>query len=218
MEPILSLQNIYKAFGDRVVLNHVDLVIEPGEYVSIVGASGAGKSTLMNIIGLLDQNFTGTYAFNGQPLSKREHSRFRNQHLGFIFQQYNLIPSLTSKENILLPCAYASGKIQEAEQTCERMLREFGLEKQKDQPVNTLSGGEKQRIALIRSVIMDPEILLADEPTGNLDEKSGRRVRDFLQEMNLAGKTIIVVTHDLEFSNEAERRLKVEGGELHELS
>lgn len=218
MEPILSLQNIYKAFGDRVVLNHVDLAIESGEYVSIVGASGAGKSTLMNILGLLDQNFDGTYSFNGKTLSKREHTRFRNRHLGFIFQQYNLIPSLTSKENILLPCAYTTRKTQEAERICEQMLQKFGLEKQKNQPVNTLSGGEKQRIALIRSVIMDPEILLADEPTGNLDENSGGRVRDFLKEMNHAGKTVIVVTHDLKFAQEAGRRLKVEGGELRELS
>ena len=218
MEPILSLQNIYKSFGDRVVLNHIDLAIETGEYVSIVGASGAGKSTLMNILGLLDQNFTGTYSFHGKLLSKREHTRFRNRHLGFIFQQYNLIPSLTSKENILLPCTYTSGKIRDAELICDQMLLKFGLEKQKNQPVNTLSGGEKQRIALIRSIIMDPEILLADEPTGNLDANSGRRVRDFLKEMNRNGKTVIVVTHDIKFSQEAGRRLEVKGGELRELS
>ncbi|MBQ9701292.1 MAG: ABC transporter ATP-binding protein [Lachnospiraceae bacterium] len=217
METILSLHNISKSYGLKKVLDNINLNIKEGEYISITGESGAGKSTLLNIIGGLDYAYEGEYYFQECLLVEKKLSQFRNKHIGFIFQQYNLLSSLSSKENVLLPYVYCKKDIDGIEQRCEELFEKFSLKDQKEQIVSTLSGGEKQRVALLRSIIMDPDIILADEPTGNLDNKNAMLVREFLKEMNMYGKTIIVVTHDIEFANEAKRHMHISGGGLYEI-
>lgn len=214
MASIIELKNITKRFEEKVVLNDVCLGIEEGDYISVVGASGAGKSTLMNIIGALDNQYDGEYFYRGQLLKRREMDRYRNEKLGFIFQQFNLIPTLSAYDNVMLPYVYSALDNQEIEEECEELFVRFNLHNQKNQIVNTLSGGEKQRIALIRSIIMKPEIILADEPTGNLDMDNARLIRSFLKQMNEEGKTVIVVTHDNTFANEAKRKLRISGGKI----
>lgn len=214
MASIIELKNITKRFEEKVVLNDVCLDIEEGDYISVIGASGAGKSTLMNIIGALDNQYDGEYFYRGHLLKRREMDRYRNEKLGFIFQQFNLIPTLSAYDNVMLPYVYSALDNQKIEEECEELFVRFNLYNQKNQIVNTLSGGEKQRIALIRSIIMKPEIILADEPTGNLDMDNARLIRSFLRQMNEEGKTVIVVTHDNAFANEAKRKLRISGGKI----
>lgn len=216
MDSIIKLKNVSKSYGTKKVLSNVKIDILSGEYISIIGRSGAGKSTLMNIIGGLDSDYLGDYFFQGQLIYTRQKNRLRNQHIGFIFQQYNLLPLLSAKENVLLPYSFCSDNIDGIHKRCDELFEKFGLTEQKHQLVNTMSGGEKQRIALLRSIIMEPEIIIADEPTGNLDCENALIIRDFLLEMHRKGKTIIVVTHDLQFANEAQRHFKIESGELYE--
>ena len=216
MEPLLELRNINKSFGDKNVLEDIRLKIFTGDYISITGASGSGKSTLVNILAFLDNDFRGEYLFNGNTVKKDKQAEFRNRHLGFIFQQYNLIPQLTAYENAILPYSFFRGNIPDFKEKITEMFTLFGLEKQMNQVVNTLSGGEKQRVAMIRSISLDPEIIIADEPTGNLDENNSVIVRKYLKMLNKLGKTIIVVTHDLPFADEAKRKLRLSGGKLDE--
>ena len=213
-KPILELRNIEKKYDDKVVLKRVNLKIKPQEYVAIVGQSGSGKSTLMNIIGAFDRDFTGEFLFMDQKLDHSSSSIYRNNHIGFIFQQFNLIPGLTVLENIMLPYAFSKRVIPSINEKCKQYLDEFGLAGKDNQNVSTLSGGEKQRVALIRSIIMDPEIILADEPTGNLDPYNSKLISDFLFRMNKEDKVIIVVTHDLEFANNAKRKMCIKNGEI----
>ncbi len=214
MASIIELKNIRKRFHEKTVLNDICLNIESGDYISVIGASGAGKSTLMNIIGALDNEYDGEYYYKGRLLKSREMDRYRNEKLGFIFQQFNLIPTLSAYDNVMLPYVYSSVENKEIEEQCRELFDRFHLHNQENQIVNTLSGGEKQRIALIRSIIMNPEIILADEPTGNLDMDNAKLIRSFLEQMNQEGKTIIVVTHDADFANDSKRKLYISEGKI----
>lgn len=216
MNSLVSLSKIRKVFGQKTVLNDISIDINQGDYISVVGESGAGKSTFMNIIGLLDRNYDGDYYYNGKRLTLREQDGFRNRHIGFIFQQYNLISNISAKENVMLPYTYYNGSLYNIENRCSELFERFGLTSQMNQIVNTLSGGEKQRVALMRSILLDPEIVLADEPTGNLDKNNSIIIRDFLKDINSEGKTIVVVTHDMSFANDASIKLKIESGGLYE--
>ena len=216
MSALIKLENVTKKYGDKKVLNNINISISEGEYVSIVGASGTGKSTLLNIIGTLDKNFEGDYWYKDKKLCKSELDSFRNRHIGYIFQQYNLLPELTCYENVLLPYVYYEGTRKNIGQRVKALFQEFGLEEQIDQEVSTLSGGEKQRIALIRSIVLNPDIILADEPTGNLDKKNSNSVQCLLEKLNGDGKTVIVVTHDEEFADKASLKLCVENGGIYE--
>lgn len=214
MASIIELKNIRKRFHEKTVLNDICLNIESGDYISVIGASGAGKSTLMNIIGALDNEYDGEYYYKGRLLKSREMDRYRNEKLGFIFQQFNLIPTLSAYDNVMLPYVYSAVENKEIEEQCRELFDRFHLHNQENQIVNTLSGGEKQRIALIRSIIMNPEIILADEPTGNLDMNNAKLIRSFLEQMNQEGKTIIVVTHDADFANDSKRKLYISEGKI----
>ncbi len=213
---MITLKNIVKNYGNKTVLNDICLNIEKGDYISIAGQSGAGKSTLMHIIGTLDIEFKGEYIFEGSPLNKKTLNEFRNANIGFLFQQYNLIPNLTVLENILMPYVFHCKKIKDIDARADELLLQFRMSDNKKQLVNTLSGGEQQRIALVRSILLDPPIIIADEPTGNLDKGNSRIIRDFLKNMNENGKTVIVVTHDMEFAKEAKKEYIIENGKLNE--
>ena len=215
-ELLLSLKGIRKTYGTHVVLDDLQLQIYRGDYLAITGESGAGKSTLMNIIGTLDEHYQGEYCYRGRVIRPNERNEFRNAHMGFIFQQYNLLPGLTVEENVLLPYMYGKGRKEDIKARGENLLHRFKLYELKDKTAACLSGGEKQRVALARSLILEPEILLADEPTGNLDKGNARRVQEFLAEMHAEGKTIVLVTHDPEFAALAGRRVKITGGKAYE--
>ena len=213
---MIELKSIIKKYGKKTILNEVDLQISEGDYISIIGDSGAGKSTLMNIIGTLDSDYSGEYYFKGERLQKRFINDFRNRHIGFIFQQYNLIPNLSVYENVFVPYVYHKNKIIDIHSRANGLLEKFNLYSNRNQIINTLSGGEQQRIALIRSVLLDPQIIIADEPTGNLDEKNSKIIHDFLQLQNDNNKTIIVVTHDLKFAEQSKKTYIIKDGYLYE--
>jgi len=215
---LIKLEGITKAFGERKVLDNISLEIAEGDYVSISGQSGAGKSTLMNIIGTLDNSYSGDYLYRGAKLKENERDSFRNHKLGFIFQQFNLLPSISALENVTLPYVFSKDIDKEFNNKIEVLFNKLSLSEQMHQIVATLSGGEKQRVALLRSIVMNPEIILADEPTGNLDKDNSLLIRNFLKDMNNEGKTIIVVTHDREFAQDAKRKLYLEGGQFNELA
>jgi putative ABC transport system ATP-binding protein len=215
-DEIITLRHISKQFGNKCVLEDINLVINRGDYLSVVGLSGAGKSTLMNIIGTLDMKFDGDYFYYDKKIMESNAGKFRNNNVGFIFQQYNLIPELNAYDNAILPYIYSGAVNKKVEQNVSYWFEYFGLKGKENQISNTMSGGEKQRVALIRSIALDPEIIIADEPTGNLDKNNSDLIRDFLVQMNKKGKTIIVVTHDLEFAKDATRKLKLEAGKLYE--
>lgn len=190
------------------VLKGIDLEVKEGEFLAIMGASGSGKSTLLNIIGLLDKPDSGVYIFDEKEvnsLSKKELAKIRNQKIGFVFQAFHLIPWATALENVLMPLLY-KGKIKkEDEKKALQLLIRLGLEKRINAKPGELSGGEQQRVAIARALITKPTLLLADEPTGNLDSKSSQEVMNIFKELNEEGLTIIMVTHDPEIAKFAQR-------------
>ncbi len=218
--PVLVLNQINKAYqlGDDTlqVLSDINLTINSGELVAIVGPSGSGKSTLMHIMGLLDKQSSGSVVLAGRNitgLGEVELSRLRNQYIGFIFQQFNLLSRTSALENVLLPTLYsetATDKTPKAKQ----ILTDLGLgERLKNYP-NQLSGGQQQRVAIARALINDPSVIFADEPTGNLDSKSGHEVVEILKKLNAEGRTIVIVTHDLELAKIAHRIIKIFDGKI----
>jgi len=214
---MIELINITKKYNNKVILNNISLSIKQEEYIAIIGQSGAGKSTLMNIIGTLDNEFEGDYYFENTKLTKsKEINNYRNSKIGFIFQQYNLVSNLSSFENILLPYVFCADKIPGINDRIDSLLDRFNLLEQKNQIINTLSGGEQQRIALVRSIVLNPDIIIADEPTGNLDKKNSEVIQNFLFDMNSSGKTIIIVTHDLELAKKSKRTYLISGGSISE--
>lgn len=216
MNSIIKLENISKKYGDKHVLSNINIQIEPGDNISIIGASGAGKSTLLNILGGLDAKYEGTYYFEGQIINNKNIDFFRNKNIGFIFQSFNLLSNLTAVDNVMLPYSYYPGSVDDIEERVNTYFKLFGLNNQMNQLVNTLSGGEKQRVALIRSIVLDPEVILADEPTGNLDNENSLTVQNFLKYQNSLGKTIITVTHDMNFAKTAKRCLRIDNGCIYE--
>ncbi|MFB0957395.1 MAG: ABC transporter ATP-binding protein [Clostridiaceae bacterium] len=211
---LLEIKGLHKAY-DRTILNGIDLSLRRGEYVSIVGASGAGKSTLMNIVGLLEPFDSGDYIYDGKKISsEKERSVIRKNEIGFIFQSFRLLPTMTTRENILLPCMYSTKVPLDLDQIAERLAISHLFHQYPDQ----LSGGERQRVAIARCLITDPRLLLADEPTGNLDPENRDRVLEILREEHRKGKSVILITHDLQAAAQSERTCLLREGKLHEVS
>ncbi len=218
---LIELDGIERTFtlGDSTVhaLHELSLAIEAGEYVAVMGPSGSGKSTLLNLLGLLDRPDAGTYRLEGRDvttLSADEQAAVRSTRIGFVFQSFHLVPRLTAAENIALPLMLAGLPAAERHDRVTRALRDFGLEARAGHKPDELSGGQRQRVAIARATIMRPALLLADEPTGNLDRATGQEVTALLEALNAAGTTLIVVTHDPVMGSRARRRLLMEDGML----
>ena len=217
---VIRLENVWKVYREgveTVALRGVDLSIEEGEYVSIMGPSGSGKSTLMHIMGLLDTPTKGKVYIEGRDVSRMsedERARIRRKKIGFVFQAYNLIPSLTAVENVELPLLLDGVPREERRKVAVSLLERMGLGNRLHYYPNQLSGGQQQRVAIARALANDPRIILADEPTGNLDTKTGRKILDLFKELHEEGRTLVVVTHDPEVAREAERIVKIRDGRL----
>ena len=221
MPALIQLSGIERVFhlGDSEVhaLRHLDLSIAPGEYVAIMGPSGSGKSTMLNLLGLLDRPNAGTYHLEGRDvttLSLDEQARVRSERIGFVFQSFHLVPRLTAAENIALPMTLAGIPPAERDRRVQQALKDYGLAERAAHRPNELSGGQRQRVAIARATIMQPAMILADEPTGNLDRATGEEVMRLLEELNGRGVTLIVVTHDATLGARAHRQLQMEDGEL----
>ncbi len=205
--------------GEETVhaLDHVDLKIERGEYVSIMGPSGSGKSTLLNVLGLLDRPTSGTYRLQGEDVSNLSDDALaahRQQHIGFIFQFFHLIPRLTALENVELPLVLTGAAPRARRERAAAILESVGLKARLDHRPDQLSGGERQRVAIGRAIIMQPSYLLADEPTGNLDTRSGGEIMQILEQLNRDGIALLLVTHDPAVGDRARRHLKLRDGKV----
>ena len=219
--PLIELKDIYKIYymGDEEVRANdgISLTVHEGEFVAIVGKSGSGKSTLMNIIGALDVPTEGTYTLGGrdvEDMTDNQLAEIRNTMIGFIFQQYNLLPKLNLLENVELPLLYSGMDKWDRRERAMESLERVGLkEKWKNYP-NQLSGGQQQRVAIARALAGDPSLLLADEPAGARDSKTGREVLDFLKKLNSEGKTIVIITHDNSIALEAKRVVRIHDGKI----
>ena len=204
---------------DMRILKDVDLDVAEGEYLSVLGPSGSGKSTLMNIIGCLDVATSGSYILHGrriEDLSEGELARMRSREIGFIFQNSQLLPRLTAQKNVELPLVYAGVPPRERRRRAERMLERVGLTDRSGHYPNQLSGGQQQRVAIARALVGNPTILLADEPTGSLDQKTGAQVMELFSELSAEGRTIIMITHDMKIAAHARRVVHIIDGELQE--
>jgi len=220
---ILKLESVCKTYGEgdsRVkAICDIDFTIHEGELTGILGPSGSGKSTLLHIIGLLDRPTTGRVYIDGidtSTTSETEHSRIRGKKIGFVFQFFNLIPSLTASENVELPLMIYDVPKAERKKKASAILERLGLGKRLNHLPNMLSGGERQRVAIARALINDPEILLADEPTGNLDSKTGEEVLRIFEELHQEGKTIIIITHDENIVKITEKVIRIRDGKITE--
>jgi putative ABC transport system ATP-binding protein len=216
---LIELAGIERVFrlGDSEVhaLHELDLRIDAGEYVAVMGPSGSGKSTLLNLLGLLDRPTAGTYHLEGRDittLSPQEQAQVRSQRIGFVFQSFHLVPRLTAAENIALPMMLAGVPPVERAKRVAQALDDYGLTDRSHHRPDQLSGGQRQRVAIARATIMQPAMILADEPTGNLDRATGEEVIRLLEELNARGVTLIVVTHDAAIGRRARRRLDMEDG------
>lgn len=218
---LIEIKDIYKIYnpGENEVraLDGVSLTVERGEFIAIVGQSGSGKSTLMNMLGLLDVPTSGTYMLDGENVSHMtddELSEIRNKQIGFIFQGFNLIPSLTAVGNVELPLVYRGMKKEERRKISVEALERVGLSHRLDHLPKQMSGGQQQRVAIARAVAARPPIILADEPTGNLDSHSGVEVMKILHELHNEGRTIILITHDNDIALEAQRVIRIQDGQV----
>ena len=218
---MIELRQVSRHFqvGDQTVhaLDQVDLAIESGEFISIMGPSGSGKSTLLNILGLLDRPTLGSYRLDGTDVAKLDDSRLadqRQQNIGFVFQSFHLIPRLNALENVELPMVLAGVPMATRRERARQVLQSMGLGERLDHRPDQLSGGERQRVAIGRAIVMSPKVLLADEPTGNLDSQSSKEVIDILRRLNRDGLSLLVVTHDPEIGGQARRRLAMRDGRI----
>lgn len=218
---VISLQKVTKKYvmgGDTIfyALKDIDVEIKEGEYAAIVGPSGSGKSTLMHIIGLLDKPTEGKVIIDGRDISTLDDdatSTLRSEFVGFVFQQFNLINKLTIEENILLPVGYARRKFDyDPKERAEYLMKRFGIYEKRASFPNKISGGQQQRVAIARALIMNPKLILADEPTGNLDTKTGDEIMALFEELNKEGITILVVTHEPDIAERTRRQIKIRDG------
>ncbi|MCC9626401.1 ABC transporter ATP-binding protein [Thalassospira sp. MA62] len=221
MTTLISVEQLTKSYGEgdnrQTVLRGIDLEVKEGEFVAILGPSGSGKSTLMNILGCLDGYSSGRYRFGNKDvtgLSETELSLFRNERIGFIFQQFNLLPRLSARENVELPLIYQRSSKTERQERTRQMLARVGLGDKMDHLPNQLSGGQQQRVAIARALVTNPSLLLADEPTGALDQTNGRQIMALFHELHAEGKTIIMITHDIDIAKEATRIVHVRDGKI----
>ncbi|KTR62552.1 macrolide ABC transporter ATP-binding protein [Exiguobacterium indicum] len=223
--PVVDLQEIQKTYGEgtnrHIVLDHVSLTIEAGEYVTILGPSGSGKSTLMNIIGCLDVASNGVYRLQEQlvhDLSEDQLATIRNEEIGFIFQQFQLLPRMSVLQNVELPLIYAGVSRKERRARSLELLERVGLTDKADALPSQLSGGQQQRVAIARALVTRPTILLADEPTGALDQKTGKQIMELFESLSEEGKTIIMITHDVNIAKQARRIIRIEDGQVTEVT
>lgn len=215
---IIQLKQLTKSYdGTSNILNFLDLQVHRGDYISIIGASGSGKSTLLNVLGLLDNFQEGSYILENidvTTLDSNQKSLIRNEKIGFVFQNYNLLNELSVYENVLLPYLYSKKTDNNIDQKIDNILERFKIKKLKDKKVIDLSGGEKQRVAFARALILDTPILIADEPTGNLDVENTDEVLKFFKQLSNENKTIIVVTHNIQVAKCAKRKFSLQLGKL----
>jgi putative ABC transport system ATP-binding protein len=221
MKPIIHLQEITKNYylGKQVieVLKGITLDILKNEYVALMGPSGSGKSTLMNILGCLDTPTTGSYVLNGNDVSRmsdNDLAEVRNKEIGFVFQQFNLLPRLTAAENVALPLVYAGVSKKQRLERAMHVLEQVSLVDRSHHRPNELSGGQNQRVAIARALVNDPSIILADEPTGNLDSKTSYEIMDIFEQIHAAGNTVVLVTHEEDIANHAHRIIRLRDGVL----
>lgn len=218
---LIEVKNLEKVYdigesAETLALTGASFKIESGEFIAIIGPSGSGKSTLMHMLGLLDRPTGGTYIFDGDDINKltdEELAILRNKKMGFIFQAFNLLPRTSVLENVKLPLNYSKEKI-DKDKRVKEVLESVGLSDRLDFHSNQLSGGQKQRVAIARALVNKPSVIFADEPTGNLDSKSGAQIMDILHSLNKSGNTIILVTHDREIAENAERIILVKDGKI----
>ncbi|MBA7656420.1 putative ABC transporter ATP-binding protein YknY [subsurface metagenome] len=218
---IIELKNLSKHYemGENIVkaLDGIDVKIKKGDFIAIVGPSGSGKSTMMNMIGALDLATEGEIFLDDEDIENLEESelaQIRGRKIGFVFQTFNLIPTLTALENVMLPMTFQGLGGEEKLERAEEILKKVGLEHRKNHFSNELSGGEMQRVAIARALANNPEVILADEPTGNLDSKTGKEIMKIFTDLNKKGKTIILVTHDLDLTKYATKVLKLRDGKI----
>ena len=221
MSALVEIQDISKIYnpGENEVraLDHISLTIQKGEFVAIIGQSGSGKSTLMNMIGCLDVPTEGTYILNGQNVSKlsdNELSDIRNQEIGFIFQGFNLIANLTAQENVELPLIYRGVPKKERHELSVAALKKVGLAHRMDHRPSEMSGGQQQRVAIARAIAQAPPVILADEPTGNLDSASSMEILDILKQLHAENRTVILITHDNDIAKQAKRVIRIKDGKI----
>ena len=220
MDAMIRLEKVNKVFGDLHVLKGVDLEVAEGEKLVIIGPSGSGKSTLMNIVGCLDVADSGTYLLDGTPIedySENELARIRNRKIGFVFQSFNLISKLTAEENVELPLIYQKVPRSERKERVEAALARVNLQKRAKHLPTELSGGQQQRVAIARAIVTKPSLILADEPTGNLDSKTTIEIMDIFHELHAGGNTIVLITHDDEVARQASRIVRIKDGKLSEV-
>src|SRR3989344_3334012 len=218
---LIEAKDLKKIYGnddvDTVALDGVSLEIDRGEFVAIMGPSGSGKSTLLHILGMLDKHTSGTYQFNGKSMdqySEEEIAKVRNKEIGFVFQAFNLLPSTTVLENVELPLIYSDVPEEEWQDKANAAVEAVGLSSRIHHESAQLSGGEKQRVAIARALVNDPEIIFADEPTGNLDSKSGRALMEIISKLNQMGKTIVLITHEEDIAAYAKRVIHMRDGKI----
>lgn len=222
-EKVIQVNKICKTYtmGDESlkVLDNVSIEIDKGDFVAVVGPSGSGKSTFMNIIGCLDLVDEGMYKLDGKDINRLKDddlSEIRNKKIGFIFQQFNLLNKLNAYENVELPLIYQGIPVNERREIVIDCLKKVGLEDRKTHMPNQLSGGQQQRVAIARAIATNPQILLADEPTGALDSKTSKEILNMMHDLNKEGRTIIMITHDKDIANQANRQIYIKDGKIHE--